>query len=117
MPRLLRSPVAAAIALWCVLAVPLHARRPPRTEERRTLRVNGEDRAYLLYVPASWRGGQPAPLVLVFHGGGGRGSGIAPHTGFSRLAEREGFVVVYPDGLNRRWNDGRRRRCPGCGIA
>jgi polyhydroxybutyrate depolymerase len=107
MPRLLRSRVAAAIALSCIAAVRLSAQQPGRTEERRTLRVNGEDRAYLLYVPTSWRRGRPAPLVLVFHGGGGRGSGIAPHTGFSRLAEREGFVVVYPDGLERRWNDGR----------
>jgi len=32
---------------------------------------------------------------------------MARHTGFSRLAEREGFAVAYPDGLNRRWNDGR----------
>jgi len=54
-----------------------------------------------------YRAGGPVPLVLVFHGGGGRASGIAPHTGFSRLAEREGFVAVYPDGLERRWNDGR----------
>jgi len=27
--------------------------------------------------------------------------------GFNRLAERDGFVVVYPDGLERHWNDGR----------
>lgn len=27
--------------------------------------------------------------------------------GFDRLADEEGFVVVYPDGINQRWNDGR----------
>lgn len=107
MSPVLRSRLASAIALSCVAAVRLSAQQPARTEERRTLRVNGQDRAYLLYLPTTWRPGRPAPLVLVFHGGGGRGRGIAPHTGFSRLAEREGFVVVYPDGLNRRWNDGR----------
>src|SRR3990172_4511302 len=63
MPRLLRSRVAAAIALSCIAAVRLSAQQPGRTEERRTLRVNGEDRAYLLYVPTSWRRGRPAPRL------------------------------------------------------
>lgn len=77
------------------------------TEEGRTLRVAGVERGYAIYLPPAYRAGRPTPLVLVFHGGGGRGRSIAPHTGFSRLAEREGFVAVYPDGLGRRWNDGR----------
>jgi polyhydroxybutyrate depolymerase len=28
-------------------------------------------------------------------------------TGFSRLAEREGFAVAYPQGFEKHWNDGR----------
>jgi polyhydroxybutyrate depolymerase len=75
--------------------------------EPRTLQVNGESRRYYLYLPSSWHRDHPAPLVLVFHAGGGRASDIAPHTGFSRLADREGIVVVYPQGLRGRWNDGR----------
>ncbi len=27
--------------------------------------------------------------------------------GFNRLADRDGFVAVYPDGVERHWNDGR----------
>lgn len=73
----------------------------------RSLQVNGETRRYFLYLPSSWHRDRPAALVLVFHGGGGRASGIAPHTGFSRLADREGFVVAYPEGVGGRWNDGR----------
>ena len=80
---------------------------PALTGEARTLRVNGVERSYFVFVPSRYRAGTPAPLVLVFHGAGGRGHRMAPHTGFSRLAEREGFVAVYPDGLGRRWNDGR----------
>jgi polyhydroxybutyrate depolymerase len=75
--------------------------------EPRTLRVNGVARSYFVFIPSGYRPGTPAPLVLVFHGAGGRGRRMAPHTGFSRLAEREGFIVAYPDGLGRRWNDGR----------
>jgi polyhydroxybutyrate depolymerase len=43
----------------------------------------------------------------VLHGAGGRGAGFARHTGFSRLADEKGFIVIYPDGIRRRWNDGR----------
>jgi len=49
------------------------------------------------------------PLVFVLHGGGGSGSameGIGLRQ-FNRLADRHGFVVVYPDGVGRGWNDGR----------
>jgi polyhydroxybutyrate depolymerase len=105
MRPLIRSLVAAAAAAGA-LAGAVHA-QSAATEERRTIRVDGVSRGYLMYLPSTYRSGRPAPLVLVFHGGGGRASGIAPHTGFSRLADREGFVTVYPDGLQGRWNDGR----------
>jgi polyhydroxybutyrate depolymerase len=80
---------------------------PGSAQQVHTLQTGGEHRSYELYLPPGYRRDRPAPLVLVFHAGGGRASGIAPHTGFSRLAEREGFVVVYPQGLSGRWNDGR----------
>jgi polyhydroxybutyrate depolymerase len=105
MRHLIGSLVAAAVAAGA-LASAVHA-QSAATEERRTLWVDGVSRGYLMYLPSAYRAGRPAPLVLVFHGGGGRASGIAPHTGFSRLADREGFVTVYPDGLQGRWNDGR----------
>jgi polyhydroxybutyrate depolymerase len=79
----------------------------PAADSIRTIVVAGGSRRYLLYVPAEHHAGTPTPLVLVFHGGGGNARGIAPHTGFSRLAEREGFVVAYPEGIGGRWNDGR----------
>jgi polyhydroxybutyrate depolymerase len=111
MPPLARALGAVALALGAGAAalaaqsVPVPATAP--AGEPRTLQAGGETRRYFLYIPSSWHRGRAAPLVLVFHGGGGRASGIAPHTGFSRLAEREGFVVAYPEGVNGRWNDGR----------
>ena len=111
MPPAPWAPAAAALALLCCAAPPARAQQPapaaPRTEERRTLRMNGVERSYLLYLPASYRHGHPAPLVLAFHAGGTRSQAMPIHTGLSRLADREGFVVAYPDGLGRRWNDGR----------
>ena len=96
----------ASLLLLASLGPPLAA-QTTRVEQRRTLEVAGGRRSYVLYLPSSFARGRPIPLVLVFHGAGGRGIGMARHTGFSRLAEREGFAVAYPDGMNRRWNDGR----------
>lgn len=105
-PRAGPSVRLASVLLLGIVALPLPA-QTPGVEQRRTMEVGGSRRSYLLYVPPSHRADRPLPLVLVFHGAGGRGRGMARHTGFTRLAEREGFAVVYPDGLDRRWNDGR----------
>lgn len=58
------------------------------------------------------------PLVLVLHGGGGNAENAERMTGFSEKARKEGFIVAYPEGSNRRggelrvWNAG---HC--CGYA
>jgi polyhydroxybutyrate depolymerase len=63
--------------------------------------VSKTDDAATLYPSAS------RALVVSLHGGGGHAEGVANQTGFSALADREGFVVVYPDGVDKGWNDGR----------
>jgi len=40
---------------------------------------------------------------MALHGLGGTGEGTMKLTGFNEVADKEGFVVVYPDGLNRLW--------------
>ena len=54
-------------------------------------------------------GSAAASLLFVLHGGGGSGSGMESLTAgvFNRLADRDGAIVVYPDGVDRHWNDGR----------
>ncbi len=69
-------------------------------------------RTYLLHIPPQVQAEKPLPLVLVFHGGGGRAQGQKEWAGFDAIADREGFLVVYPDGtglFSRRlltWNAG-----------
>jgi polyhydroxybutyrate depolymerase len=92
--------------LFFLLWTPLAATASTRTESR-TILVEGRARTYRLHVPDGLPRDRPAPLVLAFHGGGGQGFGTERLTGFSALADREKFLVVYPDGLDRRWNDGR----------
>lgn len=47
-------------------------------------------------------------MVFVLHGGGGADAEeMARRTGMNALADREGFLVVYPYGIDGQWNDGR----------
>ena len=67
----------------------------------------GLQRTYLVHLPACYDKSRLWPLVIVLHGGGGEGKNIDALTGFNTESDREGFVVVYPDAVNRNWNDGR----------
>jgi len=75
-------------------------------EHALTLNSGGLERLYIVYVPPSYDGKKPVPIVILFHGGGGRASGIRTISSMDRVADTNGFVAVYPQGLNRVWNDG-----------
>ncbi|HEU4828712.1 MAG TPA: PHB depolymerase family esterase [Gemmatimonadales bacterium] len=96
--------VSAALPLALALAPAAGAAQAQR------ITVAGVEREYLVHVPPA-AAGRPDALLLVLHGGGGTPAAIAAHTGFSRLADREGFIVAYPAARNRRWLDAR----PGSG--
>lgn len=73
--------------------------------------VGGRERSLHVFVPPDYdRNGEPVPLVLVLHGAGGTGPSIASFSGFDSLAREAGFIVAYPDGFNRAWNDARPLR-------
>ena len=55
-----------------------------------------EDRWYE-YVPSSYDGTKPVPLVVGNHGGLMTGWGHAIYTSWTMVAERDGFICVFPD--------------------
>jgi polyhydroxybutyrate depolymerase len=67
------------------------------------------ERHYLLYLPVNYDPLKRIPLLLALHGGGGDARGMLRITqdGFNRLADENNFMVIYPDGFRRQWNDGR----------
>lgn len=68
------------------------------------------ERSYYLHLPADYEAGtEPLPLMLVLHGGGENNDGdeMARWSDYNRLADREGFIAVYPNGIKGSWNDGR----------
>ncbi len=77
-----------------------------------SLTAGGRERTYLLHLPPTYDGKKILPLVIVLHGGGGNAPGAVRMSGFSEKADKEGFVVVYPNGSGRlkdrllTWNSG-----------
>ena len=111
--RLLVRALAGLVVLGALVGAAvfwmLYAATPPEpglggelTDHR--LSVAGQDRTYRVYAPA--RTGAAPPLVVVFHGRMGSPAAIRVETGyeFDRLADREGFVVAYPQGVGGEWN-------------
>jgi CHU large protein; esterase-related protein, CBM9 module, carbohydrate esterase family 1 protein len=74
----------------------------------RTINVDGKTREYWLYVPASVEGHKNVPVVFSLHGRYGNDNpndqnDILRKDGkpiFTSLADKEGFIVVYPQGRN-----------------
>jgi len=79
------------------------------TSAARSTILAGLERTYHIHIPASYDKANPIPLLIVLHGGGGTGAGMVKLTqgGFDKLSDKEGFIVVYPDGIEKHWNDGR----------
>ena len=79
------------------------------TSTARSIISAGLGRTYRIHIPGSYEKANPIPLLIVLHGGGGTGEGMVKLTqgGFNILSDKEGFIVVYPDGIEKHWNDGR----------
>lgn len=61
-------------------------------------------RSYRLYVPTGYDPDKPMPIVVALHGRPDSGIGFSMITQLHLTAERENFLVLYPDGLNLGWN-------------
>ena len=69
-----------------------------------TLEVNGQSREYRLVVPKSIEPAKPVPVLVAFHGFLIDSKDLMPvYSQLDRLAEKEGFVLVYPNAMNKAW--------------
>lgn len=99
--------IAALIVLWA-LGVPAAVLADEHIQSR-TLMHDKVTRNYLLHLPKGLNPKQPLPLVMALHGGGGDAQSMVRSTkgGLDALSDRGQFILVYPQGLGRGWNDGR----------
>lgn len=63
-------------------------------------------RKYIVYTPPSYTSqpNQNFPLVINYHGGGMTMREQMLYTQMNRTADRENFIVVYPQGIKQDWN-------------
>jgi len=76
----------------------------------KTIMHDGVERSYNMYLPNNFNTNNAMPLVLALHGGGGTGVRFEEDVSAGTLtaaAESRGMVLVTPEGIDKRWNDGR----------
>ena len=89
----------------CVRKVP----EDPHTLER-TIISDGLLRTYRMHIPPNLPENSTPALLLVLHGGGGTGEGMERSLtlgGFNTFSDEQDVLIVYPDGIEKNWNDGR----------
>lgn len=123
-----RTEIAASAAIFLsLLALLLHStawaapgkREPtgnhrsifnPMKLHKTTMTWNGDARHYYVHLPPSHTNTHKSPLIFLFHGGGGTASGMERLTGLFAESDKHGAIVVLPQGVKCRWNDGRKFR-------
>lgn len=73
---------------------------------REKITLDNIERTYRIYVPTSYDSNEPIPLVFAFHMLTGSGKTMQWLTHFNKIAEEEGFIVVYPEGYKGSWSEG-----------
>ena len=101
---------AAVAAVAAVLLTVSALRAPSASAFPGALDFGGMQRTYLVHVPAGVE--RPAGLVLNLHGGGQNGGQQMALSNYNVAADRQGFLVAYPDGIDMSWADGRGASVP-----
>ena len=88
----------AGVLLLCLRVVGAMAATDTTVE---TMQIGGEARSYRVHLPAADDG--PYPIVFSFHGFNSNAEQEERLSRFSTLADRKGFIAVYPEGVDAKW--------------
>ena len=113
--RMVLGVVLALLGLPVVIAMTEEASFRIRNRSNGFFVSSGQEREYLLYVPRTYDRSKPTPLVISMHGAALWGAAQKEISQWNRVADAEGFIVVYPSGVKgvgpRIWRAG-----PGPGL-
>lgn len=103
-----RASTIVGLCVAMAIAASVMAASPAAVGDLRAqLELAGKTRTYTIHVPPQRAPAGGFPLVFAFHGGGMQGQAMQKLTQLNKVADRRGFIVVYPDGVDTHWNDGR----------
>jgi len=66
----------------------------------------GVARTYLVHAPPGYDGKTPVPVLFDFHGLSGTGAQQKSLSKWSQVGDQNGFITVFPDGVDNAWNAG-----------
>ena len=101
--------IAVLLVLTCGLLWAGSSVAAQAPTEDYTLDHDGLTRSYTLTVPGNLDPSRPAPLLIALHPFASSGKALRVLSGLDALAERDGFLVAYPDSADLYWDDGRPR--------
>lgn len=82
-------------------------------DSERKVKVNDQERTYILHLPPGLDSVESVPVVFAFHEHGDTASAMQLLTGFDDISDKAGFLLVYPEGTGFAWNAG---RCCGAAV-
>jgi len=71
-----------------------------------SLTVGGNEYPMIVHAPPSYDGTTRLPVVFDFHGLGGDETQMQFLSGWASLGDTEGFITVFPGGVDNAWNAG-----------
>jgi polyhydroxybutyrate depolymerase len=80
-----------------------------KPSEQKTISITfgGVARNFIVYLPSGYNNSGKMPLIFAIHGGSGTPEGMINIANFKPIADRDKVVLVYPEGVQKNWNDGR----------
>lgn len=71
-----------------------------------SMTFGGFHRSWVVHLPKGYDTNRRWPLVLAYHGLFGTSEEMEGLTGLDSVADRDGFIVAYPQGIKRSWASG-----------
>jgi polyhydroxybutyrate depolymerase len=105
--KTLRSLALAGLLLFALAACQRLGQGRLQHDFSGSLSFGGLTRTYRGHLPSSYENTAALPLLLALHGHGGDGQGMERLTHLNTFADQHSFIVVYPDGYQKSWADGR----------
>ncbi|GGH01872.1 esterase [Parapedobacter pyrenivorans] len=74
--------------------------------QTKTIQYKETKRRYIVYTPKDYDAQKNYPVIFNFHGGGMTPAEQMLYTKLNQTADKYGFIVVYPKGIDEDWNVG-----------